>query len=542
MSFPPEQSGWRLRAVPGGVRVLLTLLLLNGLVLALDIPRHAGPGPGWLAWEAVVLAGLFAVLPLATARVLARVVAASLLALIVLALFDALARVSLARPLNVYVDIGLLDAVFRLLTGNLPTFGVILAVAALLAVIGLAVWSLARLLARPVVPRGAGFVLLGAGLAGLAGHATGVEPPRTAAPAVVLVTEQVDGMREARREDRALAHRLDEDPRLAEPRPLEGLAGIDVVVGLIESYGVSALEIPRYAEVIEPTLEDLQEDLAARDLHVVTGVMKAPIAGGQSWLAHATLLSGVAVRHAGQYRRLQERERATLVQDFAATGHHTAMLAPAITLDWPEGRWFGWDRILDRDGMDYRGPPFFWVTMPDEFTWWRFEQDVRPDPQGGEAPVFAMLALVSSHAPWTPVLDVLDDPEAMDDGRVFHEQAGAGPAPEVLWRDFDRVRDHYAEAVRYSLEVSGHWARDHVDEDTLFLMPGDHQPAALITGPDPSWAVPVHVISGDPDLLEPFRARGFHDGFELPPATGDEDIPGFEDLRDWLHEDYTERP
>lgn len=523
------------------IRLLLTLAALNSVLLGLDVPRHAGVGPHWLAWEAVLLVGLFALLPAGRlARGLAWVAGAVLLALVVLALFDTLTRVSLVRPLNVMQDWILLDAVYRLVTGNLDVWvtlllAVILTVG-LVAVIAGAARGLFALTVQPArgrrVPLSAAVGLCALGLVGTVAAMQEVAPPGTAAPGIVAVQEQITAGHTALAENRAFRERLEQTREQAEGRPLPGLAGVDVILGLVESYGVSAVFDERYAPVIVPSLDSIGEQLDAAGLHVVTGVLEAPIAGGQSWLAQASLLTGVQVRYAGHYDALQAQTRDTLVQDFQATGHETAMLAPAIQLDWPEGQWFRWDRIIDKHDFDYAGPPFFWVTMPDQYTWSFFEREIR---MPSDRPVFAMLALISSHAPWTPILPVLEDWEAIGDGAIFDEWAGQGPTPEALWRDFDRVREYYAESVRYSLEVTGGYAARYADEDTLFFMLGDHQPAALVTGQDASWAVPVHVISGDPALLEPFREQGFLPGMQPPSAYAEH---GFDALRDWLREGF----
>ncbi|WP_018878872.1 hypothetical protein [Thioalkalivibrio sp. ALE9] len=522
-------------------RWLLTLVALNAVLLGLEIPRHAGLAPYGLAWEAFVLVGLFALLPAGRlARGLAWLVASVLLILVVLALFDALTRASLSRPLNVVQDWVLLDAAYRLVTGNLGALATGLLGILLVTLLVAVIWGAGRGLGALAAPAGGGrrvplaiaIGAFGVGLGGVLAAERGAAPPGTAAPGMAMIQQQVAAGRSALAENQRFRARLEATREEAAAAALPGLAGVDVILGLVESYGVSAVFDARYAPVIVPALDRLEEDLEAADLHVVSGVLEAPIAGGQSWLAHASLLSGLQVRYAGHYEALQDAPRDTLVQDFVATGHHTAMLSPAIQLDWPEGRWFGWDRIVDKHGFDYAGPPFFWVTMPDQYTWSFFEQQVRSP---SDAPVFAMLALVSSHAPWTPILPVLEDWEGIGDGERFHEWAGKGPEPEVLWRDFDRVRDFYAESVRYSLEVTGDYAARYADEETLFFLLGDHQPAALITGQDASWAVPVHVISGDPELLEPFRARGFVSGMQPPSESAEE---GFDALRGWLRDAF----
>ncbi|MGM0554074.1 MAG: hypothetical protein ACQETK_09825 [Pseudomonadota bacterium] len=523
------------------LRLLLILVALNAVLLGLEIPRYAGLAPYWLAWEAVLVAGLFALLPGGRlARGLAWLVGALLLVLVVLALFDALTRASLTRPLNVIQDWVLLDAVYRLVTGNLGALATLLLGIAVIAGLIAVIWGTARCLyalgsrsagARRVpLPLAVG--LLGIGLAGTAAGMRGLAPAGTLAPAAGMVQQQIAAGQTAHAEDRAFRARLGKSRKGAGAQPLPGLAGVDVILGLVESYGVSAVFDARYASVVVPILDQVGEDLEAAGLHVATGVLEAPIAGGQSWLSQASLLSGLQVRYAGHYDALQAAPRDTLVQDFRATGHRTVMLAPAVRLDWPEGRWFGWERIVDKHDFDYAGPAFFWVTMPDQYTWAFFEREVRST---SEDAVFAMLALVSSHAPWTPILSVLEDWEEIGDGAVFHRWADQGPAPEALWRNVDRVRDSYAESVRYSLEVTGGYAARFADEETLFFLLGDHQAAALITGQGVSRGVPVHVISGDPALLAPFRERGFVPGMRPPSGEAEH---GFDVLRTWLREAF----
>jgi hypothetical protein len=60
---------------------------------------------------------------------------------------------------------------------------------------------------------------------------------------------------------------------------------------------------------------------------------------------------------------------------------------------------------------------------------------------------------------------------------------------------------------------------------------GDHQPAPMITGEGASRAVPVHILSRDPELLRPFVEWGFVPG-ALPvegPASARMD-----DFRGWF--------
>jgi len=46
----------------------------------------------------------------------------------------------------------------------------------------------------------------------------------------------------------------------------------------------------------------------------------------------------------------------------------------------------------------------------------------------------------------------------------------------------------------------------------VFVILGDHQPAAAVSGEGASWDVPVHVIASRQAVLDQFVAQGFHPG------------------------------
>ena len=107
---------------------------------------------------------------------------------------------------------------------------------------------------------------------------------------------------------------------------------------------------------------------------------------------------------------------------------------------------------------------------------------------------------------------MLEDWSAIGDGAVFSRWAQDGDPPEVVWRDPERVRHQYTLAIDYVLAVLASYAATFADERTLMIVVGDHQPAPLITGEGAGRDVPIHVIAGDPALLEPFRAWGLAAG------------------------------
>ncbi len=521
-------------------RLLLTLLLLNLLFIAPLWWRFGEVGEYLIAWEAFIIAPLMLLFPVGQAR---RLVGIGLVGWVMLAtaisLGTAATHMAFARPLNLYLDVPLLRSIYHLLVGNV---GLLLAVCAIVAGAGLLLglgWVLTRLLLPPIhytlrqLPGLAAFTLLVVATLCAALELNGVRWVDSARLPLVNSTRfQWQQMTDTHAARLAFTAQLEEAP--LERQPLPGLEGRNVLLTFIESYGVSALDDPRYASVLKPTLADMQQRLAARDLHVVSGMFASPIRGGQSWLAHATALSGRWIDNQLWYQLMLDSGHATLINDFSATGQRTLAVMPAITLAWPEGEAYGFDEIVAARDIDYAGPALNWVTMPDQFT-----LDYTQRHLIGDSPLFAQMALISSHAPWTPILPVLDDWSSIGDGRIFAPWETAGDPPEVLWQDVERIRDHYAWSVDYAVKVTGRWAERVVDDNTLLIVLGDHQPAPLITGDSASAAVPVHIISKDSALLAPFLARGFVHG-TLPRLSQAPDAPRMSQLRHWLQEDFGE--
>jgi hypothetical protein len=67
-------------------------------------------------------------------------------------------------------------------------------------------------------------------------------------------------------------------------------------------------------------------------------------------------------------------------------------------------------------------------------------------------------------------------------------------------------------AIRYDLTVIAAFIRQYVKKDALIVILGDHQPNVQLTGKHQPWLVPVHVISRNTELLNPFQERGFRPG------------------------------
>jgi len=536
------------RSEVGIPSILGGLFLLNLLFLSPRWIVAGGIGAPGVAFEAFLLVGLLLLLPRrGWSRVGVAVLSIGIGILFLLALGDAAARMILARPLNLYLDVRLLGPVFDLMIGNigfgrtLLGFGVATAGWITLTVL------VGKLLARLPTSQPFGWhprAVAGFGLCMLAGlgwvgdripdsigQSLGGVSVRMARPVEDLLVEQARYLSRMLRERERFAEEMAASLPLDSSHPgfLQGLSGTDVVLAFLESYGMSALDDPRYAPWVVPRLEEMEIRLEAAGLHLATGALVAPIQGGQSWLGRGSVLSGLWLENQFRYELLLASDRETLVDDFRRAGYRTVALMPAITLAWPEGERLGYDRIYAHKDIDYRGPPLNWVTMPDQFTWSYFENSVRPE--SGNRPLFAEVALISSHAPWTPILPVLEDWENIGAGEVFLPWEGAGERPEDLWRDVDRVREHYALSVDYALHAAMAYSERYVQDQMLLIVLGDHQPAPLVTGENARRDVPVHIITRNPDLLTPFLEWGFQLGAFPDPAR---ESPRMDAFRGWF--------
>jgi hypothetical protein len=491
---------------------LLSVLLLPAHPGRLRLDALALP----LEWPVMLL--LLALSPRRLEPAVRAVTAALVVGVVALKLADIATEIAYNRGFNPILDAHLLHAAWMLLTGAIGAPATVaatlaaLAATALLAVGGW--WAAARIQAfgrglRPSA-RAVLAALLVPALALPAIDLGEAADPPGAASTVRLVGEHVRFVRHARADLRAFRVEAARDPFAAtDPdRVLGALRGHDVVLIFVESYGRGALDNPRFRPTTERTLTAIDAEIADAGLVARSAYLTAPMVGGQSWLAHASVLSGLWIDNQRRYQSLLTSPRRTLLHLADRAGWRTVGVMPAITLPWPESAYFGFDAVYEADDLGYAGRPFNWVTMPDQYTLSAFERlELAPSPR---PPVFAQVALISSHAPWTPIPPLIDWTE-LGDGRVFDRWATSGDPPEVVWRDRDRIRDQYRQAVAYALAASGSFAARRGATEPLIVILGDHQPAAFVSEDETGRDVPVHLI-GPPALVAEIEDWGWSRG------------------------------
>jgi hypothetical protein len=307
------------------------------------------------------------------------------------------------------------------------------------------------------------------------------------------------------------------DPFRATPddQLLAALQGKDVVFAFVESYGRVALEDPRLGPPIHSLLDAGTEQLEDAGFAARSAYLTSPTTGAGSWLAHATFLSGLWVDSQHRHDALEQTDRQTLITDFGRAGWRTVGVMPGVFLDWPEGAWYGYDRIYDFSQLGYQGPRMSFATMPDQYTLKAFEELERSRADRG--PLMAEIPLVTSHAPWTPLPPFLDW-DQVGDGSVYDYLDGRTEQPEaILTRDPATVREDYGRAVQYSLTTLISYVRTYGDDDLVVVLLGDHQPSPVVTGPTENRDVPITIVAKDPAVLDQVSGWRWQDGLRPGP-------------------------
>ena len=312
---------------------------------------------------------------------------------------------------------------------------------------------------------------------------------------------------------RALPATTPVESALAAPpgRPLAALAGRDVSILMLESYGATVYDEPRAAAALRPRRAELAAAIAASGRQVVSGFVRSPTYGGASDLAHLGLLSGVDMSDPVRHDLLLTTGRPTLATLFRRHGYQTFGLYPAVSWEWPERAFYGYDVYLDGPSLDYRGPPITFWRIPDQFALERFEQ---MHPRTADAPPrLLFFATINTHMPYGPQPPVQADVARLLGPRPFDDaDLRQALAREPSWLD------QFPDYVR-AFDTTYRWLAVHLrrpePREGLTVIVGDHQPMANVSG-SASWDVPVHVIARDPALLAPFVARGFAPGMEPP--------------------------
>jgi hypothetical protein len=344
--------------------------------------------------------------------------------------------------------------------------------------------------------------------------------PVASTSAAGLAVDEVRAVRDGIKDRAIFADEIRRDRFRTTPgdQLLTGLRGKDVILAFVESYGKVAVQDSSIAPGVDAVLAQGAERLRAAGFQARSAFLTSPTFGGASWLAHSTLQSGVWVNRQWRYDQLVAGQRFTLSQAFERAGWRTVDDVPANNRDWPQRSFYGYDEVYDQRNLGYRGPTFAYAPMPDQYVLLalqRFEVAKKD-----RRPLFAEVDMVSSHAPWTRIPELIDWGD-VGNGSVFNSLPVSTVTTAALWGDHDKVRAAYGRSIQYSLNALVSFVQHFGNDDLVLVVLGDHQPSTIVTGlhPNLSHDVPVSIIAHDPAVLDKIAGWGWEDGLRPSPQA-----------------------
>jgi len=303
---------------------------------------------------------------------------------------------------------------------------------------------------------------------------------------------------------------------LQTPSGLQKLEGASVVLIVIESYGMSAFSDPRHAHTVLPAARTAETELRSAGFQMVSGYLSSPTFGGGSWLAHATLASGLRIASEIEHDLLLASNLVPLAEYFNRAGRRTVRTMPGTIWPWPEGAFYRYKQSVHAPDFGYRGPAFGFSPMPDQFVLdWVGRRVIRGS---GSEPLFVEIVLTGSHAAFDLQAPYLDDWDRIGDGSVF--QALPPVLFPVSWTDLAQASEAYSAAIVHEIMIVTEFIRRFLDGSQLVIIVGDHQPAVELIGEGQPWSVPVHVVSRKADFIGEFARRGY-----IPGMVPDQPLP-----------------
>jgi phosphatidylglycerophosphate synthase len=512
----------RARTAVAAVLTALSLFIVWAALVAPDQPSRFTPGAFVrVPIEGIVVVALALVLPGRARRVLAWAVGPALGLLVVVKLLDIGFFTAFDRPFNPvddwsYAPIGietLRDSIGRT-SADLALTGLALLALVALVLPTLALVRLTRVAAghrrislQAVAALAATWLLCWAVGAELVAGA-----PIASTSAASLAVGEVQAVQAGFRDRARFAADLRHDRyRFATgDKLLTGLRGKDVLLVFVESYGQVAVQGSSFSPKVDSILDAGTRSLDAAGFSSRSGWLTSSTFGGISWLAHSTLQSGVWVNSPTRYDQLVSSDRFTLSQAFERAGWRAIDDVPSNDRDWADGSsFYHYDKVYDRRNVGYHGPTYAYASMPDQFVWLGLQRLELGKPD--RPPLFAEVDLVSSHEPWTQVPPLIDW-NRVGDGSIFTrlpvDMAGARDA-----------KQGYGHSIEYTLRTLFSFVEHYGRKNLVLVVLGDHQPAKIVSGENPTHNVPISVIAHDPAVMRRIAGWGWVNGMRPSPKA-----------------------
>jgi hypothetical protein len=283
----------------------------------------------------------------------------------------------------------------------------------------------------------------------------------------------------------------------------------------VESYGSVLYKRTDYRQAYTSLLSQLGRQLEEDGWYVTSALSEAPTWGGGSWMSYTSALFGFRIDNHPEYLSLIDRYQSTTYPDLGhylkSQGYEYARLSP-LSDQLEEKEWlkyknfYGVDRWLRYTDLGYQGVLYGWgPAPPDQYTlYFAHEAIVKVS----DRPVFLFTITQNSHYPWVPL------PKVTDDWRTLNLSADqeTPPPPELIPHEVRRK--NYLNSIEYELEFLTDFILRIGDDESVFVLIGDHQPQRVSRRSD-GFDTPIHIISKDAAFVDDFSSYGFVRGLTV---------------------------
>jgi hypothetical protein len=297
----------------------------------------------------------------------------------------------------------------------------------------------------------------------------------------------------------------------------------DVYLLFVESYGEVVFEREELTEPYLQTIREVNAQLDSAGYSSQSILSEAPILGGRSWLAFTSAFCGFTINNQVIFNKLLELPNFPhLINWFNHQGYQTFRIKTMS--DNEAGRkagyekadaFYGFDRWIKYNDFPYHGYKYDWFGgIPDQFALNYYEEEI---PRDSSLPQLLFFINMSSHGPWFPSPPIYEDWRMLDTIQQMPYDLGLPDSVEMNWEALlsDRLVHRYRDAITYQLRYLTKFILENGDEDDIFILIGDHQPALLCHYGKDGFHTPMHVIAKDSAFVQGFAEHGFFEGMEI---------------------------
>ena len=292
----------------------------------------------------------------------------------------------------------------------------------------------------------------------------------------------------------------------------------------IESYGSMAWKDNTIREYMTEMFSKFEKSISEKKLSVASGMSLPPLFAGGSWLSYSTLLFGLKIDDTAMYKLLFTNDNnfdvyQSLLRWTQKQGYTNFLTNPLKggydkDIDWTSVNknlspdyFFGWEN------MDYNGKEFKYLDVgscpADQYVLHKSKELIMAKRGNSNVPYTNFYITMNSHYPYSSPVNIVEDWTNLS-SNVDYPTTGNGK---------NDLKNKYKNAIKYQLKSLFDYILKQDNNDTIYVLFGDHQPP-FITDDNMGLETPMHIISSNEKLLQPFLEEGFINGLTIKNIDG----------------------